>query len=116
MLPLSCHSVSTLLVSNKFCFIHKSGGIPASLEDSGELWDFPNCWPPLQAFFIQGLDRLETKTGSTLAFHFAEKFIQNCYNEFKLRGTTLKFVRYLNYKKNMSSLIIQHFIQFSFFL
>lgn len=33
------------------------GGIPTSLINSGEQWDYPNAWPPLQAFIIQGLDR-----------------------------------------------------------
>ncbi|XP_066907647.1 trehalase isoform X1 [Halyomorpha halys] len=64
------------------------GGVPASLEDSGELWDFPYCWPPLQAFLVQGLDRLGTPVGTELAFHFAEKFINCCYKEYQIHGST----------------------------
>ncbi|XP_066253985.1 trehalase-like [Euwallacea similis] len=31
------------------------GGIPASLERTGEQWDLPNAWPPLQEFVVLGL-------------------------------------------------------------
>lgn len=31
------------------------GGIPTSLEQSGEQWDMPNAWPPLQEMVILGL-------------------------------------------------------------
>lgn len=30
------------------------GGIPTSLEDDNEQWDFPNAWPPLQEIVIIG--------------------------------------------------------------
>ena len=32
------------------------GGIPTTLEHSGEQWDYPNAWPPLQYIMIMGLD------------------------------------------------------------
>lgn len=31
------------------------GGTPASLKQTGEQWDFPNAWPPLQSLIILGL-------------------------------------------------------------
>lgn len=30
------------------------GGIPTTLEHSGEQWDYPNAWPPLQYIMIIG--------------------------------------------------------------
>lgn len=36
---------------------------------SSQQWDFPNAWPPLQAFIIQGLYRTQEK----LAIHVASK-------------------------------------------
>lgn len=59
-----------------------SGGIPTSLNFSGEQWDFPNAWPPLQAFFIQGLARIGTKKTSDLALHYALKYAQSNYKGF----------------------------------
>lgn len=45
------------------------GGTPASLIRSGEQWDFPNAWPPLQAIMVQGLQ----KSGSEKAKKKAEE-------------------------------------------
>ena len=33
------------------------GGIPTSLWHTGEQWDFPNAWPPLQSIMIGGLEK-----------------------------------------------------------
>ncbi|KAJ8927271.1 hypothetical protein NQ314_020274 [Rhamnusium bicolor] len=46
------------------------GGIPTSLQQSGEQWDFPNAWPPLQELVILGL----MKSGDSEARQLAEKF------------------------------------------
>ncbi|XP_048482628.1 trehalase-like [Plutella xylostella] len=32
------------------------GGVPASMLHSGEQWDFPNAWPPLQSMLIGALE------------------------------------------------------------
>lgn len=29
-------------------------GVPTSLWDSGQQWDYPNAWPPLQHMVIEG--------------------------------------------------------------
>ena len=43
------------------------GGIPTSFEDSGQQWDFPNAWPPLQHILVAGL----LKTGNPVARRMA---------------------------------------------
>ncbi|CAH0393318.1 unnamed protein product [Bemisia tabaci] len=48
-------------------------GTPTSLTESGQQWDFPNSWAPLQMFLIQGLDL----TGVLKAQQLAEKLAQN---------------------------------------
>ena len=35
-----------------------SGGVPASLERSGEQWDFPNVWPPLVEMVVTALENV----------------------------------------------------------
>ena len=32
------------------------GGVPTSLVKSGQQWDFPNCWPPIEHIMVQGLE------------------------------------------------------------
>lgn len=49
------------------------GGLPTSLNESGQQWDFPNGWPPLQHMLIIGL----TKSKSTLLRKEAKSFAQS---------------------------------------
>ena len=34
------------------------GGVPTSLHDSEQQWDYPNAWPPLQHILVSGKSRL----------------------------------------------------------
>lgn len=59
------------------------GGVPTSLNETEEQWDFPNAWPPLQ-------DMMETslrESGkSDLAFELAKKWIDTNYLSWKETG------------------------------
>lgn len=52
------------------------GGIPTSLNQSGEQWDYPNAWPPLQALVIQGLERSGLEEGRQEAEKLAKKWLK----------------------------------------
>lgn len=56
------------------------GGIPATKYQSGQQWDFPNVWPPLQYIVIKGLNNLQEPETSSLAQRLADKYI---YSNFK---------------------------------
>ncbi|XP_073981806.1 trehalase-like isoform X2 [Rhodnius prolixus] len=71
---------------NRYFMDKYEGGLPVSVEYSGEKWDFPNSWPPLQACVIQGFDNLGTEDGTNIAFHFAEKWINNVYKGYSDTG------------------------------
>ncbi|CAH1645734.1 unnamed protein product [Spodoptera littoralis] len=43
------------------------GGIPTSLLHTGEQWDFPNAWPPLQSIMIGGLEKSGNDEAKELA-------------------------------------------------
>ena len=51
------------------------GGIPTSLALTGEQWDFPNAWPPLQIIVIQGLMYTEERDAKNLAHYLAQNWI-----------------------------------------
>ncbi|CAH0719622.1 unnamed protein product, partial [Brenthis ino] len=55
------------------------GGIPASILHSGEQWDFPNAWPPLQSILIGGLDRSGNNEAKQLAREQAKIWIRSNY-------------------------------------
>lgn len=52
------------------------GGVPSSLDRTGEQWDFPNAWPPLVSILINALEALETPEASEMAFHVAEQWVR----------------------------------------
>ncbi|KAF5287041.1 hypothetical protein FQA39_LY16155 [Lamprigera yunnana] len=51
------------------------GGIPTSLIHSGEQWDFPNAWPPLQDIVAEGLQSTENVEAKKVAKEIARKWI-----------------------------------------
>ena len=51
------------------------GGTPTSLELTGEQWDFPNAWPPLQIIVIQGLIYTNDRGANNLAFELAQNWV-----------------------------------------
>ncbi|KAJ8949090.1 hypothetical protein NQ318_016994 [Aromia moschata] len=52
-----------------------NGGIPTSLEQSGEQWDFPNAWPPLQEVVIVGLLKTGNVDAQKAAIAAAQRWI-----------------------------------------
>jgi alpha,alpha-trehalase len=82
--------------------IHKYlGGIPTSLEQTGEQWDFPNAWPPLQIIVIQGLIYTNNGYANTLAFELAQNWIYANYKSYLDTNVMFEKVR------------IQYFIEFA---
>lgn len=68
----------------------KAGGLPATLNYSGQQWDAPNGWAPLQWMAVKGL---ENYGHSTLARTIAERWV--VLNE-KVYKNTGKFVEKYN--------------------
>ncbi|XP_052759357.1 uncharacterized protein LOC113519591 [Galleria mellonella] len=58
------------------------GGIPASLINSGEQWDFPNAWPPLVSMVVNALEALGTDDSKELAFYVAQTWVRACHKGF----------------------------------
>uniref|UniRef100_UPI0037E8D32E trehalase n=1 Tax=Semicossyphus pulcher TaxID=241346 RepID=UPI0037E8D32E len=51
-------------------------GVPTSLRESGQQWDYPNAWPPLQHMLIEGLSKLPSKEAKELALDLAQRWIK----------------------------------------
>jgi alpha,alpha-trehalase len=52
------------------------GGVAASLSHSGQQWDYPNAWPPLQHMLVEGLDRCGGATAAALAERIAGAYLR----------------------------------------
>jgi alpha,alpha-trehalase len=63
-----------------------AGGVPTSLNISGQQWDFPNCWPPLEHLLVMGLERTNINKAKELAFRIARSRIRGALANFKSRG------------------------------
>ncbi|XP_046683204.1 trehalase isoform X2 [Homalodisca vitripennis] len=62
------------------------GGIPTTLEHSGEQWDYPNAWPPLQYIMIMGLEQTGDSWAQDLAFEITEKWVRSNFKAFNETG------------------------------
>ena len=63
-----------------------TGGLPTSVTQTGQQWDFPNCWPPLEHMVVQGLEKTGLVQAKEMAFHIAERRVRGCYLNFLSKG------------------------------
>uniref|UniRef100_A0A3Q0TFW8 Trehalase n=1 Tax=Amphilophus citrinellus TaxID=61819 RepID=A0A3Q0TFW8_AMPCI len=69
-------------------------GVPTSLRESGQQWDYPNAWPPLQHMLIDGLSRLPSEDAKKLSFDLAQRWIKTnwlAYIKYEHFGAHLGF-------------------------
>lgn len=59
------------------------GGVPNTLLHTGEQWDWPNVWPPMQHILVVGLDNLEDERTKAMAYNWAERWVQSNYMAYK---------------------------------
>ena len=71
------------------------GGIPTSLLNTSQQWDFPNGWAPLQYFSILGLEKAKhiNNEAAFLAFNLAKNWTLNCYKTF-LKNDGIMYEKY----------------------
>lgn len=62
------------------------GGTPTSLFLSGQQWDFPNAWSPLEYFLIKALENTKHAKAMQFAKSIATKWINNNYCTWKKTG------------------------------
>lgn len=55
------------------------GGVPNTMMASGEQWDFPNVWAPMQHMLIIGLSNLRTPEAEAVALRWAERWVYTNY-------------------------------------
>lgn len=91
---MRCYDVTKRLhiASKVMNYINKTrlddypGGVPTTLQDTGEQWDWPNVWAPMQHILIVGLDNLGVKETQEKAQDWAQRWVLNNYLTFKETG------------------------------
>ncbi|KAF9602497.1 hypothetical protein IFM89_028511 [Coptis chinensis] len=64
-----------------------AAGIATSLSNSGQQWDFPNGWAPLQHMIVEGLARSGSEDARSMAEDIAVKWLKTNYAAYKKTGT-----------------------------
>lgn len=68
------------------------GGTPTSMNYTGEQWDYPNAWPPLQSFLILGLQQTGVKKATELAEDLAGRWLRSNYIGYEENGNMFEKV------------------------
>ncbi|KAG6501496.1 hypothetical protein ZIOFF_041377 [Zingiber officinale] len=63
-----------------------SAGIATSLTNTGQQWDFPNGWAPLQHMIVEGLANSGSKEARSLAEDIAIRWIRTNYVAYQRTG------------------------------
>ncbi|KAK8655138.1 hypothetical protein V6N13_107728 [Hibiscus sabdariffa] len=63
-----------------------AAGIATSLTNSGQQWDFPNGWAPLQHMIVEGLSRSASIEARRVAKDIAERWLRTNYVAYKKTG------------------------------
>jgi len=62
------------------------GGIATSLRETGQQWDFPNAWAPLQHMIIEGLATLNSEKANKMAIDISRRWLKSNYVAFEETG------------------------------
>jgi alpha,alpha-trehalase len=64
----------------------QAGGVSASGEATGQQWDWPNAWPPLQCMLAEGCREYGGEEGEELAARIACSFLDSAYSAWRRTG------------------------------
>ncbi|CAL5013388.1 unnamed protein product [Urochloa decumbens] len=64
----------------------RAAGIATSPTRTGQQWDFPNGWPPLQHLIAEGLLHSGSKEAARLAEDIATRWVRTNYGAYKATG------------------------------
>lgn len=72
------------------------GGTPTSLNHTGEQWDFPNAWPPLQSIIVMGLYWTDVEEAIDFAQELANRWLHSNYAGYADTGEMYEKVSFIN--------------------
>ncbi|GAB4834614.1 hypothetical protein Ancab_032877 [Ancistrocladus abbreviatus] len=82
----SDHKVEKVVRSLETSGLLCAAGIATSLTKSGQQWDFPNGWAPLQHMIIEGLARSGSVKAKLVAETIAARWLRTNYISYKKTG------------------------------
>lgn len=58
------------------------GGVPNTLSYTGEQWDAPNVWAPMQYILVEGLNNLNTPEAKNMSLKWATRWVKTNFAAF----------------------------------
>lgn len=52
--PAGSSQAAAAVASLRSCGLLQAAGVAVTLNETGQQWDWPNCWPPITAMLIEG--------------------------------------------------------------
>ena len=85
--------IEKILQENHDILFKYPGGIPVSEEFTGQQWDLPNVWAPVQQLFIAALLRFDDGSYGEFyssALNISQRFMNSVYCGYELFGNQIK--------------------------
>lgn len=71
------------------------GGVPNTLADTNEQWDYPNVWPPMQYVMIESMRNLNTNRSNELAFSWSQRWVRSNFIAYKRTQAMFEKVKHI---------------------
>ena len=70
------------------------------MKESGQQWDFPNAWAPMQHLLVMGLKNASdvNEEAGKIAKNLAQKWIATNYKAYEQTNNMFEKVRFHNYR------------------
>lgn len=81
--------LSSIIEAHRDVLFKYPGGIPASEDFTGQQWDFPNVWAPIQQLFIDALLKFDNGTYGEFydcSLNISQRFINSVYCGYEMFG------------------------------
>eukprot|EP01114_Cavostelium_apophysatum_P023986 TRINITY_DN9234_c0_g1_i1.p1 TRINITY_DN9234_c0_g1~~TRINITY_DN9234_c0_g1_i1.p1 ORF type:complete len:520 (-),score=132.10 TRINITY_DN9234_c0_g1_i1:221-1780(-) len=65
---------------------HYPAGVPTSLFNTSEQWDFPNVWAPLMFYLVEGIRNINTSDSRSFSLDLVDRWISTSYCGWKNTG------------------------------
>lgn len=88
------------------------GGIPNTLQHTGEQWDYPNVWPPMQYILVEGLDNLGTIEAKAISKKWGYRWVKSNFKAYSETRAMFEKVR-LSRRRLQIILFIQIYFIYS---
>ncbi|GAB2300252.1 hypothetical protein Dimus_034288 [Dionaea muscipula] len=82
----SDHKIEKAMKSFEASGLLHPAGIATSLTNSGQQWDFPNGWAPVQHMIIEGMARTRSERARSMAEDIAVRWLRTNYASYKETG------------------------------